>query len=134
MYISTIRAGPAKVLISSSIGDAPLNFTCWDVIVWHGVDHALSNEPETGLLCFVLLFERYDRYNDPIKYKSGHNFSEKKKEKKASLTFVCTCSSNMRLKFQIEGRKIKRGIAVIPLVRIIICLIFFFLNENTLQL
>ena len=36
----------------------------------------------------------------------------------AGFPIVCTCGSNTRLKFQIETRKIERGIAGIPLVLI----------------
>ena len=42
----------------------------------------------------------------------------KKKEKKSEtdFQFLCTWGSNTRLKFQIDTRKIERGIAVTPLV------------------
>ena len=54
--------------------------TYWDVIFRHGVDHAPTNEKLAFFFTFLL--ERYDRYNDPKKHKSGHNLSEKKKRKK----------------------------------------------------
>ena len=102
-----------------SIGNAPLNFSCWDLIVWHGVNHAPSNKPEAGRCCFLLLSERCDQYNNTKISKADITFLKKKKKKgKASLTFVCTCGSNMRQNIQIESRKIERGIAIISLVLI----------------
>ena len=46
--------------------------------------HQPTNGNQALFLCF--LFERYDRYNDPEKYKSDRNLSEKK-EKKRGLAF-----------------------------------------------
>ena len=40
------------------------------------------------------------------------------------MPIICTCGSNTRLKFQIETRKIERGIAVIPHVLITTCLMY----------
>ena len=39
---------------------------------------------------------------------------KKKKQNKTGFQFVCTCGPNTRLKFQIENRKIERGIAEMP--------------------
>ena len=46
---------------------------------------------------------------------------KKRRSSGAGFPFVCTFGSNTRLKFQIETRKIKRGIAVMPLVLITAC-------------
>ena len=58
--------------------------------------------------------------------KAAMPFLKKKRKKRRVLRFlhIHTCGSNMRLKFQIETRKIERGIAVIPhlLVLITTCL------------
>ena len=59
-------------------------------------------------LIFLFLSERYDRNNDPKKYKSDHNLSLKRKKEN------CTSGPNTRLNFQIENRKIERGIAEMP--------------------
>ena len=98
-----------------SIGYAPLNIAYWDVIFLHRVDHAPTNKRKARLFIFLDLFEGYDRYNDPKKYKNGHNLSgktktkTKTKTKKACFPFVRTCGSNMRFNFWIETRKIERG-------------------------
>ena len=94
------------------IGYAPLNITYFHVFVSHDVDHASTNRHKACLFFFFFSFERYDRYKDPKKYKSSHNFREKKKKKTAGFPFVCTCGSNTTLKYQIEIHKNERGIAV----------------------
>ena len=71
----------------------------------------MHNQQLGSLPFFFFSSERYDLYEDPKKYKSGHNFRRRKK-KTAGLSFVCTCGSKTTLKFQIELHKIERGIAV----------------------
>ena len=77
------------------------------------------HQPTNGKPVSFFFVERYDRYNDPKKYKSDHILSEKKERGRVS---VCL---RMRFKyevnFQIETPKIERGIAVRPLVFITTC-------------
>ena len=91
------------------------------MVFCHGVDHAPGNKRETRLSFFFFcsrdMIDKAVRKNT----KAAITCLKKKTEKEASLTFVCTCGSKMRLKFQIETRKIERGIAVIPLVLITTC-------------
>ena len=61
---------------------------------------------------FFLSERPYDRNNDPKKHKSDHKLSFKLE--KTSFQCVCTCGPNTSLKFQIENRKIERGIAEMP--------------------
>ena len=58
--------------------------------------HQPTNGNQALFLCF--LFERYDRYNDPEKYKSDRNLSEKKITKEGSLS-VCL---HMRYKYEVK--------------------------------
>ena len=71
--------------------------------------------------------ERYDRYNDPKNTKATISCLTYGGVG-AGCPFVCTyihtCGSNTRLKFQIKARKIERGIAVLPLVLITTCLMY----------
>ena len=85
--VSTSWAGQAVagvVVFPRSI----LHIGTWYAIFRHGVDHVPTNNWEAPLFCFAFFFERYDRYNDPKKYKSGHNSSEKKKKRRALCLFA----------------------------------------------
>ena len=117
MGVLTIRAGEAEVLIFSLIGDAPLNITYRDGIVLHRVRHAPTDKPK---FAFFYLFEGYDRYNDPNKYKNGRILSEKNKKRKRRVLRL-SCGSNMRFNFWIETRKNERGIAENPKFLVITC-------------
>ena len=79
------------------------------MIFWHGVDHAPTNKRKACL--FPIFFRDNDRYNVRKNATAAISWLKNNK-KKASLSVVCTCSSNTRLNFQIETRKIeRRGIA-----------------------
>ena len=75
--------------------------------------------------CFTFLFERYDRFNDPEKYKSGHNLSEKEGGGEEGELSVCL---HMRFKYEVKlsdrNCKIERGIAVMLLALITTCLMY----------
>ena len=94
--------------------DAPLNFTVFDLNFQPRIWTARANKLKAGLFNFLLLSERYDRNNDPKKYKSDHNLSLKKEKKKTGFQFFCACGPSTRLNFQIENRKVERGIAEMP--------------------
>ena len=70
---------------------------------------------------FVLLLEGYDRYNDPKNTKATILIINLLEKERGSSLSVCL---HMRFKyddkFQIETRKIERGIATMPLVPITI--------------
>ena len=57
---------------------------------------------------------RDDRNNDPKKYQSDHNLSKKKKKGKGRLSDFLHLRSKYEVEFQIENRKIERGIAEMP--------------------
>ena len=82
------------------------------MIFGHDVDHAPTHKLKAGLFNFFVLVR--DRNNDPGKHKSDRNLSLKKKRKKADFQFFCTCGPTARFNFQIEKRKIQRGIAEMP--------------------
>ena len=106
------------------LGYAPLDFTYFGVFFLHRLHHAPSNKWKARPIRFYLFARyEYDRYHSTKKCKSDHNLSEIK-EKKGGRLVVCMCSSNTRFKFQIETRKIERGIEVVPLVLIVTCLMY----------
>ena len=76
-----VRAGSAEVLIGWLIGDAPLNITYWDVFFY---TVSTMHQPTNKMPAFHL-FEGYDRYNNPKKYKNSHNLSGKKNEAELSV-------------------------------------------------
>ena len=63
----------------------------------------------------MFLSERYDQNNDPKGTKATITCLTKIKKEKAGVQFFGTCGPNTTLKFQIENRKIERGIAEMPL-------------------
>ena len=80
-----------------------------------------KQQTESLPLFNLFLFERYDRCSITKKYKGDHKLSENVIKNGAGFPFVCTCGSNTRFKFEIETRKIERGIAAMPLVLITTC-------------
>ena len=80
----------------------------------------IMHKPTNELAFFVCFFGSRDMTDTTIRKntKAAIICLKKEKEKMASFPFVCICGSNTRLKFQIETRKIERGIAVITLILI----------------
>ena len=97
----SIRAGRAEVLTWPLLGYAPLNFTYFDVIFWHGVHHALTNGMPAPVLLFFCSREMTDtriRKNT----KAAITCLKNSIGTAAGFPFVCTCGSNTR--FNIADR------------------------------
>ena len=92
------------------------------MIFRHGVDHAPTNEKLAFF--YFLVREIWPIQRSEKTQKWPQLVWKKKKKKKASSPFVCICCSNTRLKFQIDTRKIQRGIAVMLLVLTTTCLMY----------
>ena len=84
------------------------------MIFRHDVDHAPTHKLKAGLLNFLFLSARYDRNNDPKKHKSDHKLSQKRNKRKRPAFRFFVRGPNTRLNFDIENRKIERGIAEMP--------------------
>ena len=97
-------------------------WTYLDVIFWHGIDHAPTNNQNACL--FVVLLR--DTTDTTIRKhaKNDHNLSENKKGQEARQAFdLCAYAVQTRgKKIPIEFRKIERSVALVPLVLITTCL------------
>ena len=99
-----VRAGPAREVD----WPCPAQFYVLGCDFWTRCWSCTNPQTESRPFEFLFLSERYGRNNDPKKYKSDHNLSLKRKKEN------CTSGPNTRLNFQIENRKIERGIAEMP--------------------
>ena len=81
------------------------------------------HQPTNGKPAPFFLLERYDRYKGQKNTNATITCLKNRVSNGAGFPFVCTCGLNTRLKFQIETRKIERGIAIMPPVLISTCFI-----------
>ena len=84
----------------------------WTLFFWHGVVHTSTStcSPDRFFVCFPP--EKCDRFNDPGEKKRQQNSETKKPTKKAGTHQFRACLTNTVLKFQIEIRKIERGVTI----------------------
>ena len=80
----------------------------------HDVDHAPTDKLKAGLFLFFVFCPR-DMTEITIRKNTKPTITcLLKKKKKAGFQFFCTCGPNTMFNFQIENRKIERGIAEMP--------------------
>ena len=116
-----IRAGEVKVLTKLLIVSARINFTCFDANFVSIVNHARTNQwkpaPSKQIICLTDMTDGGMRQNT----KATTMSLKSRISNGAGFSFICICGSKTRLKTQIETRVIDRGIAVMPAVLIITC-------------